>query len=66
MTTKSIRKGDQVLLRSEVTHISDDGVEITIWLKAFNYPISIRTDCVENVEGSVRGKPRGQMGDIPD
>jgi hypothetical protein len=57
-----IRKGDSVLLRGKVTRISEDGVEITVMLKAFGYPITIRTDITDNVEMQFRGKPRKQMG----
>ena len=50
MSSKIIREGDNVLVRAEVTRISEDGVEVTVRLSAFGYPITLRTDFVERVE----------------
>jgi hypothetical protein len=60
MTTKMIREGDDVLLRAEVTRISEDGVEVTVRLSAFGYPITLRTDVVQRVEKRPPGRLRKQ------
>jgi HSP20 family molecular chaperone IbpA len=58
MPSKMIREGDNVLVRAEVTRISEDGVEVTVRLSAFGYPITLRTDVVERVEKRPLGKAR--------
>jgi hypothetical protein len=58
MSSKTIREGDNVLVRAEVTRISEDGVEVTVRLSAFGYPITLRTDVVERVEKRPPGKAR--------
>jgi hypothetical protein len=63
MPARMIRKGDSVLLRGKVTRISEDGVEITVMLKAFGYPITLRTDAADNVERQSRVRPRKQADD---
>ncbi|MET0939733.1 MAG: hypothetical protein ABWY13_00035 [Mesorhizobium sp.] len=56
MPEKMIREGDDVLLRAEVTRISEDGVEVTVRLSAFGYPITLRTDTVQRVDKRPIGK----------
>jgi hypothetical protein len=58
MPSKMIREGDNVLVRAEVTRISEDGVEVTVRLSAFGYPFTLRTDVVERVEKRPSGKTR--------
>jgi hypothetical protein len=58
MPAKMIHEGDDVLLRAEVTRISEDGVEVTVRLSAFGYPITLRADKVQRVEARPLGKAR--------
>jgi len=58
MPAKMIRKGDSVLLRGKITRISDEGVEITVMIKAFGYPIIIRTDAIASAGKQSPEKPR--------
>ena len=58
MPTKLIREGDDVLLRAEVTRISEDGVEVTVRLSAFGHAITLKTDTVRRVEKRPLGKDR--------
>jgi hypothetical protein len=58
-----IREGDDVLLRAEVTRIPEDGVEVTVRLSAFGYPITLRTSSVQRIDkriGKVSRQPRGR------
>ena len=65
MPTKLIREGDDVLLRAEVTRISEDGVEVTVRLSAFGHAITLKTDTVQRVEKRPLVKAR-KLRHLPD
>ena len=50
MAVGKIVEGDTVLLRGEVTRVSDDGRDITVRVRGYGIPLTVNRDHVQAVE----------------